>query len=448
MTQRHYSSIASPTTLSTSISASDTTVAVDATVGYPTSYPFTAALDAGGTAEELVDVTAVSGNVWTVTRGVDGTSAQSHSAGAVVRHSSSGRDFSDMQTHINATTGVHGTTGALVDASSAQTLSNKTLTDPAINAASLTGTLTGTPEFDGAVKFSGSPVFEGAAEGDTALGAQVAADTHPRLAVTAGGGLVFGSGSAAGDATLSRPAAGTLAASGGLETGDDIAVTGRVGATVAASTTAALQAQVAGDSAARYSVDGAGRIGWGSGATTRDTFLYRDASGALKTDGDFRVGGSLAVSGVGANLFAIKTSDTSRASTASPSPDPHLQLQLEANCTYVISGMLIWKGPSGAGITIDWDGPTGTEGWWGALNPSKAATGTATPVRVVAAVADSALGYGWDDDGFGTPFFMPINGILLPASAVTYRLLWSQNTAGATATTVYAKSWLRAERVA
>jgi hypothetical protein len=31
---------------------------------------------------------------------------------------------------------------------------------------------------------------------------------------------------------------------------------------------------------------------------------------------------------------------------------------------------------------------------------------------------------------------------------VTYRLLWSQNTAGATATTVYAKSWLRAERVA
>jgi hypothetical protein len=446
---RLYSSIAQPTTLSSSISSTDTTIAVEDTVGYPTltsGDTFTAALDAGGATEELVEVTDVSGNVWTVTRGADGTSAQGHSAGAVVRHSSSGRDFADIQSHIAATTGVHGVTGALVGASSVQTLSNKTLTSPTINAGALAGTFTGTPEFSGAVKYTGAPVFSGAAAGDDVAVVQETGDTDPRLALRAGGVLAFGSGAAAPDATLSRSAAGVLATSGDLETGGDVAATGAVGATVADSTTTALQAQVTGDSTPRLTVDGAGKVGWGTGVATRDTFLYRSGVGALTTDGALRVKGNLTTDGVGGSLFAAKSSDTSRASTTTPSTDPHLQLTLAANAVYVVSGMLIWKGPGG--IIVDWDGPAGSEGWWGALNPSLASTGTAVPVRVVAAVADGALGYGWNDDGFGTPFFMPITGVLMPASAVTWRLLWSQDSSSATSTTVYAKSWIRAERVA
>jgi hypothetical protein len=46
-----------------------------------------------------------------------------------------------------------------------QTLTNKTLTSPTINAGALSGTLTGAPTFSGNVIFSGQPVFSGALTG-------------------------------------------------------------------------------------------------------------------------------------------------------------------------------------------------------------------------------------------------------------------------------------------
>jgi hypothetical protein len=51
-----------------------------------------------------VTVTNVAGTTLTVTRGVDGTTAVSHSAGAVFRHGVSGRDFDEANSHVNDTT--------------------------------------------------------------------------------------------------------------------------------------------------------------------------------------------------------------------------------------------------------------------------------------------------------------------------------------------------------
>lgn len=129
MTVRYYSSIAQQTTLTASISPSNTTIAVASTTGFPGSTPFTLALDYGGANEELVDVTMVAGLSLTVTRAVDSTPASSHNAGAVVRHVSSARDFRDSRDHENASTDVHGLTGgaAVVGTTQPQTLSNKTL---------------------------------------------------------------------------------------------------------------------------------------------------------------------------------------------------------------------------------------------------------------------------------------------------------------------------------
>ncbi len=125
---RYYSSTAIETNLTAGINNSVTSISVASTTGFPGSLPYTLAIDYGSDSNELVEVTAAGGLTLTVTRGIDGTSATSHGAGAVVRHVSSARDFTDSRTHEASATGVHGVSGVIVDTLSPQTLQNKTLT--------------------------------------------------------------------------------------------------------------------------------------------------------------------------------------------------------------------------------------------------------------------------------------------------------------------------------
>ena len=116
MTIRKYSSRSQKTTLSAAI----TSVATSANVVSGTSLMGGATLSAGQTytvvidpdtaLEEIVDVTAVSTNTLTIVRGIDGSSAVAHSAGAEVRHMSIGRDFREANEHIENTTTAHGIT--------------------------------------------------------------------------------------------------------------------------------------------------------------------------------------------------------------------------------------------------------------------------------------------------------------------------------------------------
>lgn len=102
---------------------------VSDTIGLPTSYPYTLAIDYDNISEELVDVTNAAGSLLTITRGVDGTSATLHNAGARVRHTSSARDFADSRNHENADDGIHGLDPGeeIVGTDKAQTLTNKTV---------------------------------------------------------------------------------------------------------------------------------------------------------------------------------------------------------------------------------------------------------------------------------------------------------------------------------
>lgn len=116
MVNRYYSSTAVTTTLSNGVTASQTNMVVGSTSGFPTSFPYTLAIDFDAGTEELVNVTAASGTTLTIVRGQDGTTGQEHEAGAVVKHVISARDLREPQEHIAATSDVHGVTGSLADA--------------------------------------------------------------------------------------------------------------------------------------------------------------------------------------------------------------------------------------------------------------------------------------------------------------------------------------------
>lgn len=116
--------------LSVGISSSDVTVTIDTVVGLPGTTPFTLVIEPGTGSEEILDVTNVSGLTLTVTRGVDGSSAQAHSAGSILRHMATARDFREPQEHISASGSVHGISGSVVGTTDSQALTHKNLTDP------------------------------------------------------------------------------------------------------------------------------------------------------------------------------------------------------------------------------------------------------------------------------------------------------------------------------
>jgi hypothetical protein len=108
MPRRHYSSVAVATTLAAPINNAVTSLTVTAASGFPVSTPWTAIIDGDTALEEIVTVTNVAGTTLTVSRGVDGTSAKAHDAGATFRHGFSGRDFDETNAHaFDTTTDVH-----------------------------------------------------------------------------------------------------------------------------------------------------------------------------------------------------------------------------------------------------------------------------------------------------------------------------------------------------
>jgi hypothetical protein len=158
MTTRKYTSRSQQTTITSSITsgASSITVASSSAIlgglagaSITGGVTFTLVIDPDTALEEILDVTGVSGTVFTVSRNIDGSTAQDHSAGAIVRHMVIGRDLREPNTHIETAVGVHGiaATSYVVGTIDAQTLTNKTLVAP---------TLTSTLENDAGITFEGA----------------------------------------------------------------------------------------------------------------------------------------------------------------------------------------------------------------------------------------------------------------------------------------------------
>ncbi len=122
-----------------------------------------------------------------------------------------------------------------------------------------------------------------------AMTARVTGDAQARLLIGTDGKLTIGDGTSAGDTNLYRSAADTLrtddtfVAGAGLQT-IGITMSAAITDLVAATSTTAYYLAVTGDTNARMSWDGTGKITWGTGAATGDVTLYRGAADLLKTD--------------------------------------------------------------------------------------------------------------------------------------------------------------------
>lgn len=107
---REYSSISVETTLSAQMTAIQTTMNVASgtgaallggvTLSPPGTYQFTLAIDPDTTNEEIVFATANSGDTFTITRGEAGSTAITHSAGALVRHVLTSNDLDYFNTAV------------------------------------------------------------------------------------------------------------------------------------------------------------------------------------------------------------------------------------------------------------------------------------------------------------------------------------------------------------
>jgi hypothetical protein len=157
MTTRKYSSRSQQTTLTSPVTAGALTMVVgsgSALLGGATitgTERFTVVIDPDTALEEIVDVSAVSTNTFTITRGVENAgTGQIHSAGAVVRHMVTGRDLREANLHIEATGayndgtathtmhGIASGEGDVVGTDKTQTLTAKTLTSPIITSPTIT----------------------------------------------------------------------------------------------------------------------------------------------------------------------------------------------------------------------------------------------------------------------------------------------------------------------
>lgn len=215
MTARNYNNVTTLGTLSAPASPTATTFTTTSFTQYP-AVPFTATISRNQPDEEVVLVTSASTGTLTVTRGYDGTVGQTHAAGATVEHTAVALDYTEANTHVNATAGVHGVTGSVVGTQGSQTLLTKTLTSPLCNADVTLG--------DAVV----AAVPSGA--GTRNLFRGIGTDGNNKITVDASGNInaasigVTGGGSVSGNATVG----GTLGVTGAATLGGAVTATGLV----------------------------------------------------------------------------------------------------------------------------------------------------------------------------------------------------------------------------
>jgi hypothetical protein len=256
MTTRKYSSRSQQTTLTAGLTSSGTSATVvsgTALLGGVTisaGETFTIVIDPDTAIEEIVDVTAVSTNTLTITRGIDGASGQAHSAGAVVRHMAIGRDYREANQHIENVTTAHGLTVAdVITTTNTKTLTNKTLTSPTVNTPTITGGTVANATITGLSNPSAGGDAANKTYVDSILGSATAASTSATSAAASATAAATSAASAVTSATSSATSATAAATSATSAATSATASAASALAATTSATSASTQATAAATSA-------------------------------------------------------------------------------------------------------------------------------------------------------------------------------------------------------
>lgn len=395
MALRYYSN-APATTLSASCTNVATSIQVTSVAGLPIQYPYVLILDRGLATEEAVSVTAAAGTTLTVTRGYDSTTAFAHSIGASVAHGITAADAREANSHVNASSAVHGLTGSVVGTSDTQTLTNKT-----VNLSS--NTLSGTKaQFNTALS-----------DGDFA--SQAGTETLTNKTIALGSNTVSGT-KAQFDTACTDADFATLAASETL-TNKTIAL----GSNTVSGTTAQFNT-----------------------ALTDNDFATLAGTETLSN----KTLASPVITGIGAVQFTRKTADETVTSSTAVQNDDHLSFTVVNGGVYTFRAVIfaINTGSSSADAQVGFT----------FISLGTMIMGLVAPdVAVASEVGDGIWRHTASGGALATPVGVTaggvtivIEGVFTATAAGTVQFQWAQNTSSASGTTFKAGSWLRAERVA
>lgn len=219
-------------------------------------------------------------------------------------------------------------------------------------------------------------------------------------------------------------------------------------ATINSATSANLiSSRVTGDTVSRWFVNADGATNWGpGGSSSADVSLARSGTGILTLNG------SLTITGIGQERYAVKTANTTRASTTSKTDDPDLTASVVANAVYYVEFVLAAQSSSTTpNINTAWNVPSGTTGLKFAHGPTNNAatfvTRTDTNARVSAHGYTTGLDYIINGSGVSVAI-LEKSIVTTGANSGTIAMQWAQNTSNATGTVVEAGSYMYIRRIA
>jgi hypothetical protein len=146
-------------------------------------------------------------------------------------------------------------------------------------------------------------------------------------------------------------------------------------------------------------------------------------------------------------LHAHKDSSTTIISDSSLNDDPDLFVTVEANAIYVLEFFFIVLGGTTGDFKMQFDGPTGTTGTWGAYALDTTAAAVAGATNVIRTPIGSPRSYGTVSSASGQ-VLIGRGLVRTDATAGTFKLSWSQDTSTATDTTLVDNSYIELRRVA